>query len=178
MAWACPSAIGACLLPCAAAGGFPGRLLQRVAFRDEKKAPEMRSGGRVCWSLDGMRAARCLHPGEATRWVRVSFRVGVALFDARLRVSPVLCNRFCIVSVWAEVSSCFLAAHMTRLRQARYGNKHDPPSPAPLAGFCLCAPRRNADHRNQCASTSFERWACWSCSEGVGHHHLHLLWAC
>ena len=34
--------------------------------------------------------------------------------------------------------------------------KMDPPSPAPLwRGFCLCAPRWNADHRNQCASTSF-----------------------
>jgi hypothetical protein len=34
----------------------------------------------------------------------------------------VLCNRFCgIVSVWAEVSSCFLAAHMTDLAPLRRG---------------------------------------------------------
>jgi hypothetical protein len=98
MAWACPSAVGACLLPCAAAGGFPGRLLQRVAFRDEKKAPEMRSGGRVCWSLDWTQV-HCIRRGNAVG-AGVVPGVGAALFDVRLRVSPVLCNRFC-GSVWS-----------------------------------------------------------------------------
>jgi hypothetical protein len=91
----------------------------------------------------------------------------------------VLCNRFCgIVSGWGRVSSCFLAAHMTDLappqrgfydqrnqrcgwafgwwacvleRQARYGNKHDPPSPASLAGLLFVVAAR-------CATM---QWACW-----------------
>ena len=99
-----PSVLRCCCVVAAA-----GRVLQRVAFRVEKKAPEMRSGGRVCWSLDGrMRAARCLHPGRQRGGCGCRSGVGVALFDVRLRVSPVQCNRFCgIVSVWVEVSSWF-----------------------------------------------------------------------
>lgn len=116
--------MGGLLLLCAAGGCcWPAwRLLQGVAFRDEKKAPRCEVGAEcVGLSMGCGQPGACIRGGNAVG-AGVVPGVGVALFDVRLRVSPVLCNRFCgIVSVWAEVSSCFLAAHMTRLSPAAAG---------------------------------------------------------
>ena len=70
--------------------------------------PGRQRGGCGCCSGGGLIACCCCCCG--------------ALLPLLRRVSPVLCNRFCgIVSMRAEVSSCFLAAHMTDLAPLRRG---------------------------------------------------------